>query len=184
MDAGGAPFRRVQDGLEGWVADDMLMFRRSVIIGGGSGAMIPHALFKEAGGFDEALSTSADWDLYYRLARRYRVGFIPEVLLGYRVHGSNMHTNVSAMERDMILGYLKAFRNAGPHLASLRRRCYGNLHRMLAGSYFQGGDYWAFLRHSIQALVLTPENAGWFLSYPVRRFRTRVQSESRRSQTD
>lgn len=183
IDAEGARLRRVQDGLEGWVADDMLMFKRSVILGGGSGAMIPLALFKEVGGFDEALSTSADWDLYYRLARRYRVGFITEVLLGYRIHGSNMHSNIAAMERDMIRGYLKAFMNAGPQLTAIRRRCYGNLHRMLAGSYFQGGDYWAFLRHSIKALVLTPENAGWFLGYPVRRLRARIQVEPRRSQT-
>lgn len=183
IDADGARLRRVQDGLEGWVADDMLLSMRSVILGGGSGAMIPLALIKDAGGFDEALSTSADWDLYYRLARRYRVGFIREVLLSYRIHGSNMHGNIAAMEHDMIRGYLKAFMNAGPHLASLRRRCYGNLHRMLAGSYFQGGNYQAFLRHTIKALVLAPENAGWFLGYPLRRRRARVQTESRGDQT-
>lgn len=176
IDAGGSLLRRVQDGLSGWVADDMLMFKRSVILGGGSGSMIPLRLFKEVGGFDETLSTSADWDLYYRLARLYRVGFISEPLLGYRIHGSNMHSNIAAMERDMMRGYLKAFMNAGPHLTGLRRRCYGNLHRMLAGSYFQGGNYWAFLRHSVQALVLAPENAGWFLGFPVRRWRTRLHS--------
>lgn len=183
IDATGSLVRRVQDGLEGWVADDMLLFQRSVILGGGSGTMVPRALFDEAGGFDETLSTSADWDFYYRLARRYRVGFVEDVLLGYRIHGSNMHSNIAAMERDMLRGYVKAFMDAGPHLASLRRRCYGNLHRMLAGSYFQGGNYWAFLRHAITSLLLTPENAAWFLGYPVRRLRGRVQAESRARQT-
>jgi glycosyltransferase involved in cell wall biosynthesis len=181
IDEDGALLRRVQDGLDGWVADAMLMFKRSVILGGGSGAMIPLALFKEAGGFDEVLSTSADWDLYYRVARRHRVGFVTDVLLGYRIHGSNMHTNISVMERDMIRGYLKAFINADPHLTSLRRRCYGNLHRMLAGCYFRAGDYSAFFRHSIKALVLTPGNIGWFLRYPVRRFRARSQAQPRRA---
>jgi glycosyltransferase involved in cell wall biosynthesis len=181
IDAEGARLRRVQDGLEGWVADDMLMFRRSVILGGGSGAMIPRALFKDIGGFDETLSTSADWDLYYRVARKHRVGFIADVLVGYRIHGSNMHSDIAVMERDMVRGYVKAFMDAGPHLLSLRRRCHGNLHRMLAGSYYRRGNYWSFLRHSIKALVLTPENAAWFLAYPVRRFRARVQAESRAS---
>jgi glycosyltransferase involved in cell wall biosynthesis len=178
IDEVGRRLRRVQDGLEGWVADDMLMFRRSVILGGGSGAMIPRALFKDIGGFDETLSTSADWDLYYRLARKHRVGFIVDALVGYRIHGSNMHSNIAVMERDMIRGFVKAFVDAGPHLPSLRRRCRGNLHRMLAGSYYRHGNYWSFLRHSIKALVLAPENAAWFLSYPVRRFRARAHAES------
>lgn len=174
IDAGGKGLGAHQDGIEGWAADEMLMFRRSTILGGGSGVMIPRALFIEAGGFDEEMSTSADWDLYYRLATRRRIGFVPEVLLKYRIHRSNMHNNISAMENDMMRGYGKAFENAGPQLAGRRRQCYGNLHRMLAGSYFTSGKYGAFLQHSLRALMLAPESLGWFLGFPIRNIRRRM----------
>ena len=55
--------------------------------------MIPRKVFDEVGGFDLRLSTSADWDFCYQVASRYRIGFVPEVLLKYRMHGSNMHGN-------------------------------------------------------------------------------------------
>ena len=93
--------------------------------------MIRRAAFSDVGGFDEALSTSADWDLYYRVARRYPVGFVPEVLVRYRVHSGNMHRNVDAMTRDMLAAYAKVFSEQDPELRRLRRWAYGRLHAML-----------------------------------------------------
>lgn len=156
------------DGLEGWVATEFLLFRRAVVLGGGSGVVIPRSVFKEVSGFDKELSTSADWDLYYRISRRYKIGFVPEVLLQYRLHGTNMHGNVRAMERDMLLAYDKAFGDAGDELRDLRRRCYGNLHAVLAGSFFAAGQYGGFLRHAFKALLLTPDNISQFARYPAR----------------
>jgi len=160
-------------GLEGWVADEMLLFSRPVILGGGSGFLLPRKTFFTLGGFDERLSTSADWDLFQRIARRARVGFVPEVLLRYRRHGSNMHGNVRAMEHDMLLAYQKAFAEGGPALRHLRRRCYGNLHTALAGSFLAAGQPWACLRHAAQGLLLTPQNLTRYLAYPLRWWRRR-----------
>ena len=181
IDKEGRRLRRVQDGLEGWVADDMLMFRRSVILGGGSGAMIPRALFKQSGGFDVAMSTSADWDLYYRIARDHKVGFVREVLLWYRLHGSNMHADINAMKRDMMLGYEKAFLDADVRLSRLRRLAYGRLHTVLAGSFFSAGDYLNFIREASIALFLAPQSIGQFVGYPVRTWRCRGASQSQPS---
>jgi len=139
VDAEGRFLRRRLDGMEGWVSREMLFFGRGVILGGGSAAVVPRAIFETAGGFDERLSTSADWDLYYRVAERCRVGFVPEVLVRYRVHGGNMHRNVHAMATDMLTAYAKAFSKSDPDLERLRRSAYGGLHSMLAGSYFRAG---------------------------------------------
>ena len=76
------------NGQQGWVADELLRFQRGVILGGGSGIMVRRDVFEEIGGFDTRMSTSADWDLFYRIASRRRVGFIRRVLLKYRVHGT------------------------------------------------------------------------------------------------
>lgn len=166
------------DGMEGWVFREMLLFRRRVILGGGSAAVVPRAVFERGGGFDERLSTSADWDLYYRIARRYRVGFVPELLVRYRVHAGNMHWNVHAMARDMLTAYALAFSEADPDLQALRRSAYGRLHSMLAGSFFGVGEYRQFAKHAMASLAMRPGQVGYFAGYPVRALR-RCLSASR-----
>lgn len=157
-----------QDGLEGWLIEEFLLFRRSILLGGGSGALIPCKVFQEVGGFDTRLSTAADWDLYCRIAARYAIGFVPEVLLRYRIHGSNMHTNFQAMEHDMLLAFEKAYQAATPEQRRLHRRGYGNLHTVLAGAFFSAGQYRKFLPHAIKSLFLTPDNITRYLEYPRR----------------
>lgn len=180
IDANGQRLNQKVDGMEGSVADELLLFRRPVILGGGSGAMIPRRVFEEVGGFDTALSTSADWDLYYRIARRYQVGFVGEVLLQYRLHGSNMHSNIRAMERDMLHAYSKAFSEGGAP-RRLRRCAYGKLHSVLAGSFFSAGQYGGFVEHALKSLFLTPENIGHFVAYPLRQQLRKKATELDRS---
>jgi len=167
------------DGMEGSVANEMLLFNRPTILGGGSGAMMPTPVFKAAGKFDERLSTSADWDLYYRIARKYKIGFVPRVLLRYRLHGTNMHASVRCMEHDMLLAYSKAFLSADDADLPLRRRCLGNLHKVLAGSFFSTGERAGFLRNALKSLILTPDNITYFAQYPVRRRRRSLENAAR-----
>jgi hypothetical protein len=154
--------------MEGDVADELLLFNRAVILGGGSGIMLPRAVFDEVGGFDLRLSTSADWDLFYQVASRYKIGFVPEILLKYRLHSSNMHGNISRMEGEMLIGYEKAFANGA---TANRRECYGNLHRTLGGSYFYAGQYADFARHAVRSIWNKPSNFWYFAAFPIRRLR-------------
>jgi hypothetical protein len=71
----------------------------------------------------------------------------------------------------MLLAYEKAFAEGGPLLPPLRRRAYGRVHAVLAGSFFSQREYSGFVRHAAQALALSPVNAGHFLRYPWRRWR-------------
>lgn len=170
IDAHGRALRTRLDGLDGRVAEEMLLFRRTVILGGGSGAVVTRALFAEVGGFDETLATSADWDLHHRIARRAPVGFVPRVLLRYRVHGGNMHADVARTAREMQAAYAKAFaEDAG--LRPLRRRAYGGLHAMLSGSFHARGQLLPALGHGLRALAHDPSRVRRFLAYPVRRLR-------------
>jgi hypothetical protein len=126
------------------------------IYGGGSGLMVPKKVFEEVGGFDLRLSTSADWDLFFQISSRYPVGFVPEILLKYRFHNSNMHSNVGAMEHDMCIAFEKAFRQPTPELAKVRRRAYGILNRTLAASYLRAGKYGDFLRTGVKSIASYP----------------------------
>jgi glycosyltransferase involved in cell wall biosynthesis len=163
------------EGLEGDVSIELLLIKQS-ILGGGSGLMVPRSVFDEVGGFDKRLSTSADWDFFYQISNRYPVGFIPEILLKYRVHNSNMHSNVKAMEHDMMIAFEKAFIGMPPELRKIKRRAYGSLHQNLAGSYFVAGEYFAFVHHSFKSLALDPSNIVHFLKYP----RTRPKATGER----
>lgn len=158
------------DGLEGWVAPQLLLFKPGVILGGGSGFMVPRSTFDAAQGFDTRLSTSADWDFFYRVAIHQRVGFVPEPLVKYRIHTSNMHANIGAMEHDMLIGYKKAFSSDAGELRQIRRQCYGNLHMALAGSFFRAGRRADFARHALKSLWLTPGNVRRLLGFPLRRY--------------
>lgn len=171
IDVSGRTIGQRLDGLEGRVAEEMLLFRRGVILGGGSGFVVRRDAFGALGGFDLRMGTSADWDLQYRIAARHRVGFVPEVLLRYRFHSANMHANIRAMEHDMLLAYAKAFSDAEGALKRIRRRCYGNLHTVLAGSFFSVAQYGKFAEHALKALLLTPSNWSRFAAYPLRRRR-------------
>ncbi len=167
--AGNSLFERT-DGMAGRVSEALLRFEGPVILGGGSGLMLPRRVFDAAGGFDTRLSTSADWDMFYRISIRYSIGFVPEILLKYRVHSSNMHGNIGAMEHDMMLGFEKVFTNGS---TAERRKCYGNLHKMLAGSYFRSGNYPDFARHAFKSIANRPANLGYFLQFPLRRMQAK-----------
>lgn len=171
IDAEGRVLDRHLDGMSGWVADELLLFRRPVVLGGGSGVVLPRGVLDEVGGFDERLSTSADWDLFYRVARRHRIGFVPEVLLRYRLHGGNMHGNIDRMRHDMLLAFDKAFLDLQPGANVSRRRAYGQLHRVLSGSYLHAGRPAAAIRHLATGAVMSPSTLAYALAAPLRRLR-------------
>jgi glycosyl transferase family 2 len=144
---------------------------RAVILGGGSGVLVPRAVFTELGGFDPRLSTSADWEFFYRLAGKYEIGFIAEPLVLYRMHDSNMHGNIGAMEHDVLIGFEKAFADDTAGIREMRQECYGNFHLMLAGSYFRANNYPAFLKHAAKSLWYRPGHIGNYLAFPFRKLK-------------
>jgi glycosyltransferase involved in cell wall biosynthesis len=168
IDGIGNSLLELVDGMDGQVADALLRFEGPVILGGGSGLMVPRRVFDEVDGFDTRLSTAADWDFYYRVAVKYKIGFVREPLVLYRMHGSNMHGNIKAMEHDMMLGYEKAFADGA---SANRSECFGNLHKTLAGSYFTVGRYADFARHAFKSVWNRPSNFGYFAQFPLRRLR-------------
>ncbi len=170
------------DGMEGEVADELLLWERPVIIGPGGTIMVSREAFEAAGGFDPRQKCGEDWDMCYRIARRYRVGFVREPLVNYRSHGAAAHRNVREMERGMGLFYEKAFAEGGPKVAALRRRALGNYNRVLAGSYFRAGKYGDFLRTAAKSVWYRPAGIWYFAAFPLRRFgKQRMNTDQRGS---
>lgn len=120
----------------------MLMFDGTETVSCSSTGLVRRSALVASGGFDVALSMSADWDLLLRMLLSGGVAYVDEPLVAYRVHGTNMSRNIAAMERDMSFAFAKAF--ADPRLPlrlqQSKRHAYGRLYRMLAGSYLQSGN--------------------------------------------
>jgi len=171
IDSGGRTLKTSVDGLEGRVAEAMLRLDREVIMPQGSSIVVPKRVAEEVGGFDARLPPSEDWDFCYRVAARYAVGYVPEVLVRYRLHGSGIHMNIARMERAMLIALEKAF--ADPRVQPLRNYSYGRFHRVLAGCYFETRELGSFARNVVKSLRYDPRNLGYFAAYPLRVMRRR-----------
>ena len=163
------------DGLEGWVASDLLRLDREVM-GPGSDIVVPRRVADEVGGFDVRLPPSEDWDFSYRIAAKYRVGYVAEPLIRYRQHGGGIHLNIPKMEKSMLIALEKAFASPDASVQALRDYAYGRLHRILAGCYFRARRPRDFVRHALKSLRYDPRNIGYFAAYPWRVIRRRRAS--------
>ncbi|MGZ5476756.1 MAG: glycosyltransferase family 2 protein [Thermoanaerobaculia bacterium] len=155
-------------GKEGWVATGILRLDPEFTVAAGSGLLLPKRVAEEVGGFDHRLRVSEDWDLCYRIATRYRLGYVAEVLLQYRLHGTGIHTDIPRLETSMLLALEKAFASPDPAVQSLRNHTYGRLHRILAGCYFQARQPRRFVRHLMKSLRYDLRTLRYFAAYPLR----------------
>ena len=115
----------------------MLTFDGTETVSCSSAGLMRREELLKIGGFDPALSVSADWDLLFRMALAGAPAYVDEPLVRYRVHGSNMSNDIAAMERDMTYAFGKAFADPRLSLAlrERKRHAYARLYRMLSGSY-------------------------------------------------
>lgn len=81
------------------VADKLLA--HNVIPGGASGVMARTDLVREVGGFDEAISSLADYDLWIRLGLAAPLAVADRPLVGYRIHPAGMAHNVGRSEQEL-----------------------------------------------------------------------------------
>jgi hypothetical protein len=175
VDESGRTLNTWLGGMEGRVADAMLRFDADVIRAG-SCIVFPKRVAEELGGFDARLPPSDDWDFCYRLAARYPVGYVREVLLRYRQHAGGLHRNVARMETAMQISLAKAFESRDE--PALRKHAYGRWHRILAGSYFEARQPHQFMRHMVKSLGYDLSNFAYFAAYP---WRVLSRARSRRA---
>jgi glycosyltransferase involved in cell wall biosynthesis len=140
----------------------MLEFDGTETVSCSSTGLVRREELLRMGGFDPALSVSADWDLLFRVLLSGPVAYIDQPLVRYRVHDSNMSRDIAAMERDMKYAFKKTF--ADPRLPSeLRKRkrhAYARMYRMLAGSYIATGQRSAAVRALATSVGRDPRIVG------------------------
>ena len=155
-------------GKEGWVADDLLLWEEPVVNGPGCSIVVRRSAFDTVNGFDPAIKVGEDWDLCYRIARKYKVGFVREPLVNYRLHSGGAHRNIENMELGMGRFYEKAFDTDDADVLALKSRAMSNYHRTLSGSYLYAGSYGRAIKHAAKAIMYRPSSIGYIAKTPLR----------------
>jgi len=87
---------------------------KNCLPGSASAALVPKKCLDEVGHFDHRLRMGEDWDLWFRLALRYRIVVVPEVLV--RIRRYTKERDVMSSFLDTALVAEKARSNAPPSL--------------------------------------------------------------------
>ena len=74
-----------------------LVFENKIIA---SAALARTALLRDLGGFNEHYFGSGDWEMWWRVAEVADLGFVPDALTAYRVHGANASHKLEKIWRD------------------------------------------------------------------------------------
>lgn len=86
-----------------------------------STALVTRRALDAVGGFCEDPAVWEDWDLWLRLARRYRFSYTPEVLAEYRLHDANASGDVDVLI-SRSLGTLNRLERESPGMFDNARR--------------------------------------------------------------
>ena len=175
IDEAGRSLGTNHTGRSGRVLRSIALLQGTVVLAGGSTAVVRRECFDRVGGFDLELSTAADWDMWRRVACHYEVDLVREPLMKYRLRPSSMHRNVAVFEHDMLHGFAKMFADPDARdIHGLRRRAYATLFLMLSGSHLRAGNWARSLQYAARSIATWPPTAAYIAGLPLRRFRRRV----------
>ena len=139
MDKNSQPVHGILRGREGWLLDDLLIWKTGQVPGPSS-VLVKKEVIDRVGMFDENLSTAADRDFFIRVSAHYEIGRIEKPTWKYRVHDANMHKNISLMEKDTLYLYGKLSRERLFRSWIFKKRCFANMYRVLAASWRGDGQ--------------------------------------------
>jgi hypothetical protein len=120
--------------------------------------LIRTATFLDVGGYDESMHNMYDWHLLLRLRAQHSFAYVPEPLVLYRRHGTNLSRNVQLLAREskMVLDMAFGELPLPDKCRRLRRSAYAWNALVLAGSYLHSGRWGRALLHGIHGALLAP----------------------------
>ena len=111
---------------------------------------------REVGGWDEAIFTTADWELWLRLSRLGEVAFIPEVLARTRVASCYNARNIDRTRREWLYVLDK---HSAELPTGVYERSLGCMHYYLSRLHAANGDYASALVEARCGLAADPGDA-------------------------
>jgi len=108
----------------------------NVPCGSASGMVIRRECFDSVGVFDEKLGSAEDRDMWFRIAKQYKVSVLREPLVKIRSHINNLHKNVPKVIHNQKLFIQKHLSQEGWHI---KRKAYGYVYLDAAQEYYDQG---------------------------------------------
>jgi glycosyltransferase involved in cell wall biosynthesis len=135
---------------------ELLLWKRCVVPAPSS-IMVRKDVFYSVGKWDTEFSTAADQDFFIRVAVKHKIERINEILTGYRIVNSSMSRNAASFEKDHLGVFYKAKKNGLFPNASFERKCFANLHLMIAATWWnQNKKTSKILKHLFFAFKYSP----------------------------
>lgn len=129
-----------KSGKEGHILDDLLSWN-GTCVPTPSSILVKREVVEKVGGFDLELSNAADQEFFFRVAKHYKIGRVPEVTWWYRIHDNNMHSNIPVMEKDALLAYQRAEENQLFKSKAFRNYCFANMYMIMGASWWGDGHH-------------------------------------------
>jgi len=144
--------------------------------------MVKKEIYDEIGCFDETLPYSEDWDMWLRIAIKYPLAYIPDVLAWYRVHRNNMSTG-SLKHYDYQVHVMKKIAALEPKLSTLLPKRLGSIYMVKARKQLKELDKQGARESFAKAKQVFPQRTlvyllGIFLTYLPRNLLLRFVREN------
>lgn len=104
----------------------------------GSNPLICQQALKEVGGFEASLNPAEDWNMWLKLAARYRFVGVSSTQVLYRVSVNSMSANVWKQEAACLQVLERGFSQAPESLQNLRKYSFGNVYKYLSFKALDG----------------------------------------------
>ena len=127
----------------------------SIVLSGESTSIFTRSLLEKVGGFDPELNSAAGWDFFRRCSRFSEFDFVPEPLVNYRLHSSNMSNSSKNTIRDIRRAYKKLFADDFWNISPKRvRRTIISLEYSFFKTYLKKRNYKNAMVTAIRAIFL------------------------------
>ncbi len=137
---------------EGWIAPHIYMrtvdlpcptvtFRRSTV--------------EAVGFFDETMRATEDRDLWFRIAQRFEVRLVPEIIAQYRLSSNAMSTDADRMLRSQLQFAAKHYGQPGCGPRA-RRMALSHIYRQRAETLAARGQTGLAMRNALRAITFWP----------------------------
>ena len=117
---------------QGWIADRLILGNYIC----NSTGIVRKSCLQEVGFFDESIFMPADWDLWLRLAEKFKVGYINEPLTQYRTTENYIFSRIEKSQEEEKVVLNKFFMRNLRFSSLSKSRAYSHFHLRYAQAFF------------------------------------------------
>lgn len=88
---------------KGWIFDKLC--NGNFIAGSASMAIVRRSVIEDVGTFREDFINGEDWELWLRIAKKYKIDYVPEIIASIRQHPGNAQKNQVKMADALVYAY-------------------------------------------------------------------------------